>query len=481
MKISPRRWRKSIQEPKTPPERSSPVVEEPKTDKKLRWRQNEKRYFRFASVLLLLIALLSMLSQLGDPLLPAALSSSTGTIEEMLRGTPRVLQSSSRTRDVGAIQSYMQYMDLSVVPPRGSPPNRPAIPATVEETQRIENIRTLHGYGGDGDKQHLGGFTTIDPHGISPAVWTEIMEYFGVKTLLDVGCGRGISTSWFYLQGVRVQCVEGSHDAIERSMLIPLVEKYSKNATNSMTTKENVVVEHDFTLGPWWPEETVDAVWSVELLEHISRNFAVNYLAAFKKAAIIFVTHSTWGGWHHTEVHSADYWIGKFELYGFRYSESLTNRVRDKARTESDSKRTFPTGGTYDAQHLSSRMLVFINPDVASRPEHSHLLSEPGTCNSRLHFDQTLDICKSKRANIKAISPRNISVGCYDETKEDGMRNVKCGQETNERSRRVNSELPSTFDFIAFNEGKHKEWEEFLMEKVEEDEKRQEQKNKSRL
>ena len=61
------------------------------------------------------------------------------------------------------------------------------------------------------------------------------------------------------------------------------------------------------------------------------------------------------------------------------------------------------------------------------------------------------------------------------------MRNVKCGQETNERSRRVNSELPSTFDFIAFNEGKHKEWEEFLMEKVEEDEKRQEQKNKSRL
>ena len=81
-------------------------------------------------------------------------------------------------------------------------------------------------------------------------------------------------------------------------------------------------------------EETVDAVWCVELLEHVGRNFARNYLTAFKKAALIFATHSKWGGWHHTEVHDEVWWKSKFEMYGFVYSEQLTHRVRQKARDE---------------------------------------------------------------------------------------------------------------------------------------------------
>ena len=196
--------------------------------------------------------------------------------------------------DLDPIAIYTHEMDLSKVPPKGSPPNLPAERASsgTKEMEEIGKIRKTHGYGGSGDKTHLGGFTTVDSDGISPYVWRDMMEYFGVKKLLDVGCGRGISTSWFYMQGVQVQCVEGSHDAIERSLLPALVEEDTdgKNAI----TKDNIIVEHDFSLGPWWPEETVDAVWCVELLEHVSRNFAPNYLTAFKKSALIFATHSIW-------------------------------------------------------------------------------------------------------------------------------------------------------------------------------------------
>ena len=62
------------------------------------------------------------------------------------------------------------------------------------------------------------------------------------------------------------------------------------------------VIEHDFSRGPWWPSETYDVAWSVEFLEHVGRNYMRNYMPIFKKAALLFVTHSTWGGWHHVEA-----------------------------------------------------------------------------------------------------------------------------------------------------------------------------------
>lgn len=109
----------------------------------------------------------------------------------------------------------------------------------------------------------------------------------GVKSLVDVGCGKGVSTSWFVTHGVDTICVEGSHDAVSQSIVPNAKER---------------VVEHDFSRGPWWPERTVDAAWAVEFTEHVGRNYQPNYLTAFRKAALVFVTHSNWGGWHHGKI-----------------------------------------------------------------------------------------------------------------------------------------------------------------------------------
>jgi hypothetical protein len=89
-------------------------------------------------------------------------------------------------------------------------------------------------YGGKGDKQHLGGFASndVDMEGVSPAAWKHMVEKHGIKSILDVGCGRGVSTSWFHMHGLDAKCVEGSHDAWEQS-LIP----------NELRT------EHDFSRG----------------------------------------------------------------------------------------------------------------------------------------------------------------------------------------------------------------------------------------
>jgi SAM-dependent methyltransferase len=155
---------------------------------------------------------------------------------------------------VSLTQTYSDENIYGLTPPKGKAIALPSIRTGDQNTVKAGGL-----YGGIGDKQHLGGFTDLDHHGVSPAAWKWMVKYVGVHSVLDVGCGRGISTSWFYFHGVDVLCVEGSHDAVERTVL----------------PDKNLVVEHDFSRGPWWPEKTYDAVWCVEFLEHVREQYAM--------------------------------------------------------------------------------------------------------------------------------------------------------------------------------------------------------------
>lgn len=242
--------------------------------------------------------------------------------------------------------------------PKGEGQAMPSIRVSAQES--AQDKRKF--YGGAGDKPHLGGFTEFDTDGVSPNAWKHMVSKYGIRSVMDVGCGRGTSTTWFLYHGLKIKCLEGSHDAVERTFL-------PDPATQ--------VVEHDFARGPYWPADTYDAVWAVEFLEHVGVNFHFNYISAFRKAAMLFVTSSRWGGWHHVEVHDDDWWIRKYEMYGFRYSPELTNEIRDLARKESG---IGPDGKKYRAQHIWTSMKVFINPAVASLPEHAHLFAGQGGC-----------------------------------------------------------------------------------------------------
>lgn len=245
------------------------------------------------------------------------------------------------------------------------------VPLPGLQAEAADNKLKRGMYGGTGDKAHLGGFTQYDFDGISPSVWRMFLTRWTVKSVIDVGCGRGISTLWFQTHGARVMCVEGSHDGVKRSVL-----------------PKEVIVEHDFQRGPWWPKETFDLAWSVEFLEHVGRPYMKNYWPIFHKAAILVVTHSIWGGWHHVEVHFREWWIQKMEMQGFRYSQSLSDMV--KAAAKAGQFKEAPNGKPYNAQHLWTNQMVFINPKVASLPEHDHLFHESGCSGGiRKAFDCT--------------------------------------------------------------------------------------------
>ena len=174
----------------------------------------------------------------------------------------------------------------------------------------------------------------------------------GIKSVLDLGCGRGISTGYFLHHGADVLCIEGSHDAVIDSFLPP-----------------KHIVEHDFTRGPWWPSQTWDATWCVEFLEHVGRQYFRNYLPVLKSSALIFVTYAAFGGYHHVEMRESWWWISRFEAAGFVYSPILTNRTRMYAQQNGDHGK---------AEWIKTTMTVFLNPKVASLTQHDHLFSGHG-------------------------------------------------------------------------------------------------------
>jgi len=303
--------------------------------------------------------------------------------------------------------------------PQGKAVNLPSIRIDEEQDQKVErNI-----YGGKGDKAHLGGFTDIDVQGLAPAVWTHLVKNWTVQSVIDVGCGRGISTSWFVTHGLRTECVEGSHDAIEKSMV----------------PDKSILTEHDFSRGPWWPEKTFDVAWSVEFLEHVNLQFHYNYVSVFRKAALILVTSSKWGGWHHVEVHKDDWWIRKYEAYGLKYDDKLTQQIRQIASLDRSvrSREIFPPTGkreSYFGQHIYTTMKVFVNP-VRVRNSDIYFLFLPFRTRDIIVCSQIPNLLfiphqtklQTKKQAVAAL-PEHAHLfgapGCFQST---GLPNRECG------------------------------------------------------
>merc|ERR1712130_93179 len=171
---------------------------------------------------------------------------------------------------------------------------------------------------------------------MGPELWNTMYDKINIKSIIDIGCGIGASTSWFVAHGFDAMCVEGSSEAIQKS-LVPRIS-----------------VEHDFSLGPWWPKKKYDAVWCVEFIEHVDFAYIRNYMATMMKAKYIFASHSIWGGWHHTIVKPDWWWIEVFEEWGFKYLPRMTRYAR--------SEITFPSNPPRGNSHFHFRGLVFLNP-----------------------------------------------------------------------------------------------------------------------
>jgi cyclopropane fatty-acyl-phospholipid synthase-like methyltransferase len=191
--------------------------------------------------------------------------------------------------------------------------------------------------------EHLGGFSkennTGDVATYHPNLWKYIIDKYNIKSLLDIGCGMGISTKFFHDNGCVVQGIEGHPYCIENSKM------------------KNFILHHDYCNGESNLSGTFDLCWSCEFIEHVEEKYSKNFVKDFAKAKIVMITHATpgQGGWHHVNCQPASYWIEKLEKHGLIYDEKLTEETRNIA--EADWKQYSPN---YKS-HYVEKGLVFLN------------------------------------------------------------------------------------------------------------------------
>jgi SAM-dependent methyltransferase len=162
----------------------------------------------------------------------------------------------------------------------------------------------------DAAAPHLGGYIKGgDPATYFPDLWDWLVFVRGVRSVLDVGCGEGQALDHFAELGCRVIGVDG-------------VEQ-----------EGGVILCHDYTQGPLTIQEEFDLAWSCEFVEHVEEAYVACFLATFRAARAVLMTHAEPGqpGHHHVNCQPAEYWKGAMAAAGFRYDEEFTREARGRA------------------------------------------------------------------------------------------------------------------------------------------------------
>lgn len=144
-----------------------------------------------------------------------------------------------------------------------------------------------------------------------------MQSQFDVKTMVDIGCGRGEQVQVGLDLGIESIGVDG--DIWESN-------KFWGNLP---------ILVHDYITGPCPDLEgkSFDLVWSVEFLEHVEEQYIPNFMADFQKGKYVICTFAPpgKGGHHHVNCNTAEYWEDTFKQYGFRLDWDLSNTIRAKS------------------------------------------------------------------------------------------------------------------------------------------------------
>jgi SAM-dependent methyltransferase len=151
---------------------------------------------------------------------------------------------------------------------------------------------------------HLGGHfgnTNIDT-----ATLDELIRRYGVRTMLDVGCGPGGMIEAALARGVEAYGIDGDPHLARARIWV-----------------------HDYTKGAW-PAHGWDLVWCTEFVEHVEAQYQDNYLATFDGGRVLFLTAAPpdFPGHHHVNCQPDWYWVGLLDQRGWVLDTEATQWVR---------------------------------------------------------------------------------------------------------------------------------------------------------
>jgi SAM-dependent methyltransferase len=215
-------------------------------------------------------------------------------------------------------------------------------------------------HGPDIIEGHLGGCSIGGDGGTYyPIMWEKIIKNYDVKTVLDIGCGRGFSSKYFQSLGCDILGVDGSTKAGEMS-LIPehfLLNDYESGPALSRSEIEyNDKPIKDFVF---------DLCWCCEFVEHVWEEYSPNFIEDFKSCKYVAMTFAEpgQGGHHHVNEQPEEYWVKKLEANGFEYLIEETEELRKFACDDRDERMKIPNV-PYFIPHFVHRGLFFKNKNI---------------------------------------------------------------------------------------------------------------------
>jgi SAM-dependent methyltransferase len=176
----------------------------------------------------------------------------------------------------------------------------------------------------DAARPDLGGNSRGgDNHAFMPVLWRYVIERFGIRSVLDVGCGEGHAVAFFHRLGVHAHGIDGLRLNVTRSV-IP-------------------VALHDLTTGPYFMP--VDLVNCVEVAEHLEKRYLDNFLDTLANGRVVLMTAAPPGqdGHHHVNCEPPSYWIEKMRIRGYLLSPEL-DEFRAICQTDVGFKYFLTTG-----------------------------------------------------------------------------------------------------------------------------------------
>mgnify|MGYP001283367014 CR=1 FL=1 len=151
---------------------------------------------------------------------------------------------------------------------------------------------------------------------VDEGAFNKIKDFFDIKSFLDIGCGPGGMVDYVNDCGIEALGIDGDDSIIRK--------------------KNHLFVTHDFCKSSYVPSKSYDLGWSVEFLEHVDKEFEVNYLKTFEKCKYVFVTHAPKNtkGYNHVNLEDSNYWIELFIKNNFEYLENITQEIRRSSTIE---------------------------------------------------------------------------------------------------------------------------------------------------
>jgi|KBSMisStandDraft_5_1062788.scaffolds.fasta_scaffold295190_2 SAM-dependent methyltransferase len=150
------------------------------------------------------------------------------------------------------------------------------------------------------------------------------IELLHPRSILDVGCGTGISLDYFKSKGISVRGLEGSALAISKARNAALIQQHDLNQPIHLGQK-------------------FDLVWCFEVAEHIHPRYAsalLETLTAHGDRILLSAARPGQGGLGHLNEQPPEYWIALLENRGFAL------------RAETDRYRNLP-------DHFAENILLF--------------------------------------------------------------------------------------------------------------------------